>query len=273
MASSFDQIGPITKNVEDAAIVMNEIAGHDPMDSTTVNPVNIPDFTKDLGKDIKGMKIAVPKEFFEEGLNREVANTIEKSISRFQELGAHIDYVNLPFTKYAIAAYYIIVPSEISANLARFDGIRYGRQSQNGKNLLETYLNSREEGLGQEVKRRIMLGTYALSAGYYDAYYLKAQKIRTLIKANFKQIFEKYDLIIGPTMPTVAPKLGELDDPLTAYLADIYTVQANLAGLPAISIPCGITETEKMPVGLQIIGNHFDEETILKAAYAFERSK
>lgn len=274
MASSLDQIGPITKNVEDAAIVMNVISGHDPMDSTA-SPREVPDYTKVLGRSIKGMKIAIPKEFFGQGLNPDVANIVEKAIAGLQSQGAHVDYVSLPFTDYSIAVYYIIVPSEVSANLARFDGIRYGHSSKEGKTLFDVYLNSREEGFGPEVKRRIMLGTYTLSSGYYDAYYLKAQKVRTLIKQSFDKIYEKFDVIVGPTMPMIAPKVGELSDPLSFYMADIYTAQANLAGLPAISVPCGtiLADNSQMPVGLQIIGKHFDEETILKVAYVAESNR
>ena len=270
MASSLDQTGPITRNVEDAAMVLNTIAGHDLMDSTS-SPRMVPDFTAELGQPITGMKIAVPKEFFGAGLNPDVAKTVERAISKLQMLGTHIDYVSLPLTDYALATYYIIVPAEISANLARFDGIRYGHSAKQTENLLATYTTSRADGLGDEVKRRIMLGTYILSAGYYDAYYLKAQKVRTLVKQSFDKIFEHYDAIVGPTMPMVAPKLGELSTPLENYLADVYTVQVNLAGLPAISVPCG--NVHGLPVGLQIIGKHFDEETILKIAYAYEQSR
>ncbi len=274
MASSLDQIGPITKTVEDAAIVMNTIAGHDPLDSTTSSKEGY-DYTKSLNKSIKGLKIGVAKEFFKEGLNPEVASLVEKAITHLQSLGAHIDYVSLPLTDYALAVYYIIVPSEISANLARFDGIRYGHSSKEAGSLLETYLNSRAEGFGPEPKRRIMLGTYVLSAGYYDAYYLKAQKVRTLVKQSFDKVFEKFDAIVGPTMPTIAPKIGEFETPLSAYLADIYTVQANLAGLPAISVPCGKIDIDgkNLPAGLQIIGKHFDEEKILQIAHAYESTR
>lgn len=274
MASGFDQIGPITKNVEDAAIVLNAIAGYDRMDSTSSSrPVS--DFTTVLGKPIKGLKVAVPKEFFLEGLDSQVNNKVQAAISRLESLGAHIDQVSLPLTDYALAVYYILVPSEVSANLARFDGMRYGFSFSKGAKLLDAYLDSRGEGFGQEVRRRIMLGTYTLSAGYYDAYYLKAQKVRTLIINDFDRIFKKYDVIVGPTMPYVAPKLGELDSPLAFYLADVYTVQVNLAGLPAISIPCGNIEIDdkQLPVGFQIIGKHFDEEIILKTAYAYEHSR
>ncbi len=272
MASSFDQIGPITKNVEDAAIVLNAIAGHDPLDSTSV-PRDIPDYTANLGKPIKGFKIGVPKEFMGEGLDPKINNLIQKALSELELLGAHIDEASLPMTDYALAAYYIIVPAEISANLARYDGIKYGHSTfEKDGHLLDVYLNSRAEGLGDEVKRRIMLGTYTLSAGYYDAYYLRAQKVRALIKRDFEKTFEKYDAVVGPTMSTVAPKTGELSDPLSLYMADIYTVQVNIAGLPAISVPCGFAQVDgkNLPVGLQIIGDHFDEGKILQIAHALE---
>ncbi|MBI2063462.1 MAG: Asp-tRNA(Asn)/Glu-tRNA(Gln) amidotransferase subunit GatA [Candidatus Yanofskybacteria bacterium] len=274
MASSLDQIGPITKTVEDAAIVLNTIAGYDPMDSTSHNG-ELPDYTANLNKPVKGLKIAVPKEFFSKGLDGQVNNLTQAAIAKLESLGAHIDQVSLPMINFAIATYYIIVSSEVSANLARYDGIRYGRSANKAKSLLDAYLETRAEGLGAEVKRRIMLGTYALSAGYYDAYYLKAQKVRALIKRDFENIFEKYDVIVGPTMPYAAPKLGELGDSLSAYLADIYTAPVNLAGLPAISVPCGQVEVDgsKLPVGFQIIGKHFDEARILQVAHNFEKSR
>ena len=274
MASSLDQIGPVTKTVEDSAIVLNAIAGHDQMDSTSVSSSrDLPDYTARISESIKGLKVAVPKEFFGEGLDNQVNNLTQAAIAKLESLGAHIDQVSLPMIEHAIAVYYIIVPSEISANLARYDGIRYGLSKKN-KSLLDVYLESRAEGLGDEVKRRIMLGTYALSAGYYDAYYLKAQKVRALIKQDFDKIFEKYDVIVGPTMPTVAPKLGELDDPLAGYLADIYTCPVNLAGLPAISIPCGFADVEgaRLPVGFQIIVKHFNEPKLLQVAHNLEQS-
>lgn len=274
MASGFDQIGPITKNVEDAALVLNAISGHDPMDSTS-SPKPTPDFSANLGRSIKNLKIAVPKEFFSKDLNPDIAKSVEKAIAQLETLGAHIDYVNLPLTDYALAVYYILVPSEVSANLARFDGIRYGHTDKAAKILLETYVNSRAEGFGSEVKRRIILGTYALSAGYYDAYYLKAQKVRTLVRQSFSKIFEKFDAIVGPTMPTIAPKLGEYDNPMAFYLADIYTVQVNIAGLPAISVPCGNIDTsgKSLPVGFQIIGDYFEEAKILQIARVYEESR
>lgn len=273
MASSFDQIGPITKTVEDAAIVLNAIAGHDVLDSTSV-PRDVPDYAAGLGKSIKGLKIALPKEFFGEGLDGQVNDCIQKAIAKLESLGAHVDEVSLPMIDYGLAAYYIAVPSEVSANLARYDGIKYGHSTFNkSKSLIDVYLDSRAEYLGEEVRRRIMLGTYALSAGYYDAYYKKAQKVRALVKNDFHRMFEKYDAIIGPTMAAPAPKLGELDSPLALYLVDIYTVSVNIAGLPAISIPCGFAQIndKDLPVGLQIIGKHFDEEKILQLAYAYEQ--
>jgi aspartyl-tRNA(Asn)/glutamyl-tRNA(Gln) amidotransferase subunit A len=273
MASSFDQIGPITKNVEDAAIVLSVIAGRDPLDSTSVRR-NTPDYTANLGKPINGFKVGVPKEFLGDGLDSRINDLVQKALSELELLGAHIDEISLPMTDYALAAYYIIVPAEISANLARYDGIKYGYSVQDkSENLLDVYLNSRAEGFGDEVKRRIMLGTYTLSAGYYDAYYIRAQKVRALIRQDFERIFEKYDVVVGPTMSSVAPKIGELSDPLSLYMADIYTVQVNIAGLPAISVPCGFVEVDnvKLPAGLQIIGKHFDEAKILQVAYAIEK--
>ena len=278
MASSLDQVGPITKTVEDAAIVLSTIAGQDPLDSTSNNK-EVLDYVSGLDKPIKGLRVAVPKEFFMKGLDSDVNNLVQASIAKLESLGAHIDQVSLPMIDYGIAAYYIIVPSEVSANLARYDGVRYGHSELRGKNvktknLLDIYLSSREDGLGDEVKRRVMLGTYALSAGYYDAYYIKAQKVRALMKKDFENIFEKYDVIVGPTMATPAPKVGDLDDPLSNYLADLYTCPVNLAGLPAISIPCGFVERDgkKLPVGLQIIGKHFDEAKILQVAHNLEQS-
>src|SRR3989338_2304685 len=263
MASSLDQVGPLTKNVYDSALLLNFLAGKDSMDSTTVNE-RVPDFTENLGKSIKGLKIAMPKEYFGEGLDSEVNNKIEQAISKLEALGAHIDQVNMPHADYALATYYLIVPSEVSSNLARYDGIRYGLRKE-GENLLDTYLKSRSEGFGEEVRRRIILGTYALSSGYYEAYYLRAQKVRTLIRQDFEKVFEKFDAIVGPTTPTPAFKIGEKENPLSMYLSDIYTVPVNLAGLPGISVPCG--KINGLPVGFQIIGKKFDEETILRLAY------
>ncbi len=272
MASSFDQIGPITKNVYDAALVLNIIAGHDKFDSTTVNK-NVPDYTESIHKDIKGLKVGVPKEFFRDGLSPEVAEKIKSTISKLESVGCQIIDVSLPNFEYALAAYYIAVPSEISANLARFDGIRYGHSSKTGTTLADTYFESRTEGLGPEPKRRIMLGTYALSSGYYDAYYLKAQKVRALIKKDVDEVFKKVDVIAGPTTPTTAFKIGEkAADPLSLYLEDVYTVPVNLAGLPGISVPCGSGRESNMPVGFQIIGKYFDEETVLRLAYHLEQA-
>lgn len=271
MAAGFYQTGPLTKNVEDAAIVLKAIAGHDPLDAaTTTAPV--PDYTKALGRSITGMKIGVPKEFFGKGLDAQVAQSVKQAIAKLEELGAHIDEVSLPLTDYALATYYILVPAEVSADMARYDGIRYGL-SVPGKTLLDTYLETRDAGFGAEVKRRIMVGTYTLSAGYYDAYYKKAQQVRTLIRRDFDNIFKKFDVIAGPTAPTMATKLGEFTNPLDFYLADVFTVQVNLAGLPALSVPCGYGTLEgvKLPIGLQLIANRFEEEKLLQTAYAYEQ--
>jgi aspartyl-tRNA(Asn)/glutamyl-tRNA(Gln) amidotransferase subunit A len=269
-ASSLDQIGPITKNVEDAAYVLQSIAGYDPMDSTSAN-VEIPDYISALTGDVKGLKIGVPKEYIGEGIDPKVKDSVMAALKVFEGLGATWEEVSLPHTEYAVAAYYIVCSSEASSNLARFDGVRYGVRTEQAANLLEVYHKSRSEGFGTEVKRRIMLGTYALSSGYYDAYYKKAQKVRTLIKQDFDNVFEKYDVIIGPTAPTTAFKIGsQIDDPLTMYLNDICTIPVSLAGVPAISIPCGFVND--LPVGLQIIGKAFDESTILRAAHAFEQN-
>lgn len=272
MASSLDQIGPITKNVYDSARVLNVISGHDKFDSTTSkNPV--PDFTKNIEDSIKGLRVGVPKEYLSEGLDREVREKVEETISKLEKIGCKIKEISLPHSEYALASYYIIMPSEVSSNLARFDGIRYGHSSKNAKILFETYSKSRAEGFGPEVKRRIILGTYSLSSGYYDAYYLKAQKVRNLIKQDFDKAFDEVDVIVGPTSPVTAFKLGEKNsDPLSMYLTDIYTVPVNLAGLPAISIPCGRGSKTEMPVGFHIIGKSFDEETLLRVGYQLEQS-
>lgn len=267
-ASSLDQIGPLTRSVEDSAHVLQAIAGYDPMDSTSAK-TNIPDFASALTGDIRGLRIAVPKEYMS-GVNPQVKERIQAALQVLESLGAVCEEVSLPHTEYAVAAYYLLASSEASSNLARFDGIRYGHRSENAKNLLEIYHLSRSEGFGSEVKRRIMLGTFALSSGYYDAYYLKAQKVRTLVKQDFEQVFAKYDVIIGPTVPSTAFKIGEkVDDPITMYLNDILTIPVNLAGNPAISVPCGFVDG--LPVGLQMIGKTFDESTILCAAHAFEQ--
>lgn len=272
MASSLDQIGPLTKNVEDAAIVFEAIAGHDKFDSTTLNKI-IPKISERLGSDVKGLRIGIPKEFFGKGLSSEVHERVQESIKKLEALGCHIEDVSLPNFKYGLAAYYIVVPSEVSSNLARFDGIRYGHSAKEAESLLDVYMNSRSEGFGAEPKRRIILGTYALSSGYYDAYYLKAQKVRALLRQDFDRAFEKVDAIVGPVSPTTAFKIGEKSaDPLSLYLEDIYTVPVNLAGLPGISVPCGKGSESGMPVGFQIIGKYFDEETVLRLAYSLEQS-
>ncbi len=270
MASSFDQIGPLTKTVEDSAIVLNVLCGHDIFDSTTIKQ-GAPDFTATLNDSIKGLTVGVPKEFFGTGLSAEVEEKVREGIEKLKELGCTIKEVTLPNFKYGIAAYYIAVPSEVSANLARFDGIRYGHSTKNAESLADVYTKSRTEGFGAEPTRRIMLGAYALSSGYYDAYYLKAQKVRALIKKDFDEAFKHVDVIVGPTAPNTAFKIGEkASDPLALYLEDIYTVPLNLAGLPGISIPCGLGSESKMPVGFQIIANSFDEATLLRVAHQLE---
>ncbi|WP_017814334.1 Asp-tRNA(Asn)/Glu-tRNA(Gln) amidotransferase subunit GatA [Paenibacillus shenyangensis] len=269
-ASSLDQIGPITKNVEDSAYVLQAIAGYDEKDSTSAK-VDIPDYISSLTGDIKGLKIAVPSEYIGEGVDAAVKESIMSALKVLESLGAEWEEVSLPYTEYAVATYYLLASSEASSNLARFDGVRYGVRAENPSNLLELYHQSRSEGFGPEVKRRIMLGTYALSSGYYDAYYLKAQKVRTLIKQDFDNVFAKYDVIVGPTAPTTAFKLGsQVNDPLTMYLNDILTIPVSLAGVPAISVPCGLVSG--LPVGMQIIGKAFDEQTVLRVAHAFEQN-
>ncbi len=276
MASGLDQIGPITKNVYDSALVLNEIAGHDSLDSSSA-PVEVPDFTVKLTESIKGLRVGVPKEYFMAGLDPQVETKVRDAIAQLERLGAKVSEATLPHSEYGVATYYVIVPSEVSANLSRYDGIRYGHVAKHTENLFEVYAKSRAEGLGSEVKRRIMVGTYALSAGYYDAYYLKAQKVRTLIGRDYENAFKDFDVLVGPTTPTPAFKIGEQsDDPLKMYLADIYTAGAKLAGVPAISIPCGTVKSDNgtdLPVGLQIIGNKFDEATILQVAYNYEQSQ
>lgn len=269
-ASSLDQIGPLTKNVEDSAYLLQAIAGHDPKDSTSAQ-VDIPDYISALTGDIKGLRIGVPKEYMGQGVDPAVKEKVLEALKVLESLGAVWEEVSMPHSEYAVAAYYLLASSEASSNLARFDGVRYGVRSDNARNLLDVYHMSRSEGFGPEVKRRIMLGTYALSSGYYDAYYLKAQKVRTLIKQDFDQVLSQYDVIIGPTNPTTAFKIGEqINDPLTMYLNDILTIPVNLAGVPAISIPCGLVNG--LPVGLQIIGKALDEATILRVAHAFEQN-
>ena len=269
-ASSLDQIGPITKDVTDSAILLNLIAGHDERDTTSVNKEK-EDYTEALKNDVKGMKIAVPKEFFGEGISEEVKASLEKAIEKYKEMGAIVEEVSLDVAEYALATYYIIACAEASSNLGRFDGIRYGYRTKNYSNLKELFKNSRSEGFGAEVKRRIILGTYVLSSGYYDAYYKKAQQVRTLVSNKFEEVFEKYDVILTPTSPITAFNIGEKsDNPLEMYLADICTVSINIAGVPAISIPCGVN-SEGMPIGMQLIGNKFQEKKILNAAYAYEQ--
>ena len=269
-ASSLDQIGPITRTVEDNAYLLQAISGLDPMDSTTAN-VEVPNYVEALTGDIKGLKIAVPKEYLGEGVGEEARNSVLEALKVLEKLGAEWEEVSLPHSKYALAAYYLLSSSEASANLARFDGVRYGYRSPNSETLIDLYKNSRAEGFGDEVKRRIMLGTFALSSGYYDAYYKKAQKARTLIKKDFEDVFEKYDVIVGPTTPTPAFKIGEnISDPLTMYANDILTIPVNLAGVPGISVPCGFANG--LPLGLQIIGKHFDESTVYRVAHAYEQA-
>ena len=269
-ASSLDQIGPITKDVQDAAMLLNIIAGHDKKDTTSTDRPKV-DYTKALKNDVKGLKIGVPKEFFGEGINEEVKEQLQKAIETYKELGAEVEEFSLDIAQYALATYYIIACAEASSNLGRFDGIRYTYRTKEFKSLKEIYKKSRSEGFGPEVKRRIILGTYVLSSGYYDAYYKKAQQVRTLVMNEFNKGFEKYDVILTPTSPTVAFDIGsKSNNPLEMYLADICTVSVNIAGLPGISIPCGV-DKEGMPVGMQLIGNKFCEETILNAAYTFEQ--
>jgi aspartyl-tRNA(Asn)/glutamyl-tRNA(Gln) amidotransferase subunit A len=269
-ASSLDHIGPLTRNVRDAALILRTIAGRDPMDATSAD-VPVPDYVAELDKPVRSLKLGVAKEYFGEGLDNEVRQAVESAIDKLKNLGCEIIPVSLPHTRYAIPTYYLIATAEASANLARYDGVRYGHHVNGVKTLSEMYRRTRDEGFGAEVKRRIMLGTYALSAGYYDAYYLKAQKVRTLLAQDFQEAFRTVDAIVTPTAPTAAFRLGEKsDDPLAMYLADIYTVTADLVGIPGISVPCGETK-EKLPIGLQILGRHFDEATILRVAHAYEQ--
>ncbi|HIE05154.1 MAG TPA: Asp-tRNA(Asn)/Glu-tRNA(Gln) amidotransferase subunit GatA [Candidatus Latescibacteria bacterium] len=268
-ASSLDQIGPMARNVRDTALLLKVISGYDPKDSTSA-PVDVPDFTGVLDEGIEGIRIGLPREYFAEGLDDEVRERVMEAVDLLEGEGAEIVEVSLPHTKYAIATYYIIAPAEASSNLARYDGVKYGFRAE-GEDLYQMYCNTRGQGFGEEVKRRIMLGTYTLSAGYYEAYYLKALKVRTLIKQDFDEAFKTCDLLATPTSPTVAFRLGEkVADPLTMYLSDVYTVSVNLAGLPGISVPCG--SSDGLPVGLQLIGRPFDEETLLRVAYVVEGS-
>lgn len=270
-ASSLDQIGPISKTVEDAALLLEVISGHDERDATSA-PVPVPEFSKIFRKDVEGLKIGLPKEYFARGLDAEVRKSIEKTIGLLKESGAAFLDVELPHTDYAIATYYVLANAEASSNLARFDGVRYGFRANEAMNLQEMYMQTRNQGFGEEVKRRIMLGTYVLSAGYFEAYYQKAQKVRTLIKQDFERAFQKCDCLLTPTAPTTAFKLGEkLDNPLTMYLSDIYTASVNLAGLPAISVPCGF-DSSNLPIGVQVIGKHFDEEMVLRVGDFIEKN-
>jgi len=271
-ASSLDHIGPLTKTVKDAAILLREIAGRDPMDSTSAE-LPVPDYEQEIGRPIKGLRIGVPKEYFPDAMDTEVRQSVESAIDKLREAGCEIVNISLPHTKYAIPTYYVIATAEASSNLARYDGVRYGYRTAQPGTLSEMYRRTRDQGFGPEVKRRIMLGTYALSAGYYDAYYLKAQKVRTLLAKDFEQAFERVDVIATPTTPTPAFKLGEkVDDPLSMYLADIFTVTADLAGVPGISVPCGMSR-EGLPIGLQLLGRHFDEGTMIRVAHAYEHAR
>ena len=270
-ASSLDQIGPITKDVTDSALIMKVISGHDKMDSTSVN-LEVPDYLKFCQAGINDLKIGVPKEYFIEGIDPEVKSALNRALKIFEKLGAKIEEASLPHTEYSLPTYYLIATAEASSNLARYDGVQYGYRAEGYEDLSSMYQKTRSEGFGSEAKRRIMLGTYALSSGYYDAYYLKAQKVRTLIKEDFDKVFSKYDILVTPTSPTPAFKLNEkVSDPLTMYLSDIYTIPINLAGIPAISLNCGYSKSN-LPIGLQIIGKHFSEETILRAAFNFEQN-
>lgn len=271
-ASSLDQIGPLSKDVTDCAILLNAISGYDRNDSTSV-PVDVPDYTSFLKDGLKGVTFGVPREYNTvEGLDPDVLNAVEGAIKKIEDLGARSIEISLPYMEYAVAAYYIIAPSEASSNLARYDGVKYGFRDKEKENLTEMYKSTRSKGFGPEVQRRIILGTYSLSAGYYDAYYKKASQVRTLISEDFKKAFELCDVILSPVAPTPAFKIGEkIDDPLTMYLSDIFTISANLAGIPGISVPCGFSK-EGLPIGLQIMGKHFNEGMLFKVAYNFEQA-
>jgi aspartyl-tRNA(Asn)/glutamyl-tRNA(Gln) amidotransferase subunit A len=270
-ASSLDQIGSFTKDVEDAALMLRVISGHDPMDSTSVNRP-VPDYTQALGKGVKGLRLGLPKEYFIEGMDKEVEAAVRAAVDKLAALGAEIVEISLPHSEYAVAVYYIIATAEASANLARFDGMRYGLRVA-GEDVIDTYAKTRGAGFGAEVKRRIILGTYALSSGYYDAYYLRAQKVRTLMKQDFDEAFRKCDAILTPTSPTAAFKFGEkTEDPLQMYLSDVFTIPCNLAGICGVSIPCGFTKQPKLPIGLQILGPTFGEEVVLQVAHAYEQA-
>ena len=270
-ASSLDQIGTLTKDVTDAALLLSVISGHDPLDSTCVDK-GVPDYTKSLNSQIKGLKVAYPKEYFAQGLESEVREAVDNSLDLLRSLGAEVREISLPHTEYAVADYYIVATAEASSNLARFDGVQYGHRCAQYKDLIDMYRKTRGNGFGEEAKRRIILGTYALSSGYYDAYYLRALKVRRLIKEDFDRAFQDANCVVTPTSPTAAFKIGEkIDNPLAMYLSDTYTIPVNLAGLPAISLPCGFTQ-DGLPIGLQVITKAFDEETLLRLAYAFEQN-
>jgi len=270
-ASSLDQIGPFSKDVEDTAIMLNAISGYDPSDSTSV-PVDVPDYRSFVGKPVEGWTIGIPKEYFVEGIDPEVEEAVRKAVSEFEAMGAKTLPISLPHTEYCLAVYYIVAPAEASSNLARYDGVKYGYRAKDPRDLLDMYKKTRSEGFGAEVKRRIMIGTYALSSGYYDAYYKKASQVRALIKKDFAEAFGKCDVIVTPTTPTAAFKIGEkTDDPLQMYLSDIFTISTNLAGIPGISLPCGYTRSG-LPIGLQIQAGHFQEGKLIQAAAAYEKN-
>ena len=269
-ASSLDQVGPVTKDIADSAVVLNAISGHDRLDSTSIN-YKVPDYTESLGANIGGLRIGVPKEYFVQGMEPGVEKAVRSAIEVLEEQGADVSETSLPHTPYSLAVYYIIAPSEASANLARYDGVKYGFSAKVADGMWDALEKTRQEGFGPEVKRRIMLGTYALSAGYYDAYYLKAQKVRTLIRREFDEVFTRFDVLVTPTSPSVAFKLGEKTaDPIQMYLNDIFTIPANIAGVPAISLPCGMVDG--LPVGLQIMARHLGEEALFRVAYAYEQA-
>jgi len=269
--SSLDQIGPFSRNIEDCALLLECISGYDPKDSTSIN-VDVPPYQKNLKKDIKGLKIGIPKEYFIEGVEEDIVKNIKNAINIFKDLGAEIKEISLPHTSYGIAVYYLIATAEASSNLARYDGVKYGYRAENIKDLKSLYIKTKKEGFGEEVKRRIMLGTFSLASGYYDAYYKRASKVRTLIKNDFLKAFEEVDAILCPTSPTTAFKLGEkTSDPIQMYLSDIFTINVNLAGIPSISIPCGF-DKKGLPIGMQIIGNYLEEQKILNLSYAFEQN-
>ena len=267
-ASSLDQVGPFAKDVLDAALMLHAVAGHDPMDSTSA-AIPVPDYAAELDRGVRGLRVGIPAEYFIEGLDAEVETAVRAAIETLKGLGAKTESVSLPHTEYSLAAYYLIAPAECSSNLARYDGVKYGLRVPGARDLIDMYSRTRGAGFGAEVKRRVMLGTYALSAGYYDAYYGKAQKVRTLVQRDFQKAFERVDVIVAPTTPSAAFKMGEKEDPLSMYLNDVFTIPVNLAGLPGLSVPAGFTKAG-LPIGLQVIGKAFDEATILRAAAAYE---